>query len=88
MRANFDDFTFIESDDTIAGPYRGEAVGDDDHRSPFHDGAHVLVDDPFAFIIERRGGLIKDEDARIGRERASDCDALALSAGKICAALL
>src|SRR5579863_3537508 len=63
-------------------------MGDDDHRSPACNCAHVLLNDPLAFIVERGGGLIKDEYARIGREGAGDCNALALSAGKIGAALL
>src|SRR5258708_7600342 len=47
---------------------------------------HVLLDGPLAFVIERAGRLIEDENARIGNERAGDRDTLALPAGKTAAA--
>ena len=47
---------------------------------PFADRAHVVLDDALAFVIERAGRLIEDQDARIADEGARDRDALALAA--------
>ena len=61
---------------------------DDQHRATAHDSAHVLLDDAFALVVERRGRLVEDEDAWIGGKRAGDGDALALSSREVGAALL
>ena len=75
---------------TIRGAraHRREPVGDDDHRASAHDRAHVLLDDPLALVVERRGRLVEDQNARIGGQRAGDGDALALAARQVRAALL
>ena len=36
----------------------------------------------FAFVIQRGGGFIEYEDARVGQEGAGDRDSLALAAGE------
>ena len=63
-------------------------MGDDDDRAVLDDAAHVALDDPLALVVERRGRLVENENARIGRERAGDGDALSLPAGEVRAALL
>ena len=68
--------------------HRGQAVGDDDDRATLDDAAHVALDDPLALVVERRRRLVENENARIGRERAGDGDALSLPAGEVGAALL
>ena len=57
-------------------------------RPVFHDLAHVALDDALALVVERRGRLVEDQDRRVGGERASDGEPLALAAGKVGAAFL
>jgi hypothetical protein len=45
------------------------------------------LDDALALVVERAGGLVEDQDARPGGERAGDGDALALAAGQVGATL-
>ena len=59
-----------------------EPVRDDKDRSPFGDLLHVLLNDPFALVIEGTRRLIEDQNARVGDERAGDSDTLALATGK------
>ena len=55
-----------------------QTVGNDEHGSAAGDLLHVLLDYPLALIIERTRGLVKNQNARIGDEGASDRNALAL----------
>ena len=57
-------------------------MGDDDDRPALGDLLHVTLDHPLALVIERAGGLIEDQDARIHCQCASDGNALSLSARK------
>ena len=88
MRADLDDFAFPHADDPCAGTNRRETMGDDDDRAAANDRAHVVLNDPLAVVVERRGGLVEEKDTRVNHKCASDGDALALAAGKVGAALL
>src|ERR1700691_6711656 len=55
----------------------------DDDGAPAHDRAHVVLNDPFALIVERRGRLVQNENAGICDERPRNRDTLALAARKI-----
>ena len=44
----------------------------DQHRPPLGDAQQVGVDDRLAFGVERAGGFVEDQDARIADEGASD----------------
>ncbi len=70
----------LEGDDAVGCPNRGQPVRDDHNRAALGDLFHVLLDDPLALIVERAGGLVEDQDARIGNQRARNRDALALAA--------
>ena len=59
----------------------------DDHGSPLGHLRHILLHDTFAFVIERTRRLVENEDAGIGDQRASNSDALALSARQAAAPL-
>ena len=39
-----------------------------------------LLDAPLGFVVERRRGLVEDQDGRVLEQRARDGDALALAA--------
>ena len=78
----------MHAEDTVAAAHGGQAVRDDDHRAALDDLAHVVLDDALAFVVQRAGRLVQDQDARPGRQGAGDGDALTLPAGQVGAALL
>ena len=80
VRAVFGDTTALYGEDAVGQPERRQAVGDHEHRAPSRDLRHALVHDALAFVVERAGRLVKDQDARIGDQGAGDGDALALAA--------
>ena len=83
VRTDLDDAPVDHPDDPVAAANGRETVGDDDDRTVLDDVAHVALDDPFALIVERRSRLVEDENARIGRERPRQRDALTLAAGQV-----
>ncbi|OFX09111.1 MAG: hypothetical protein A2516_11810 [Alphaproteobacteria bacterium RIFOXYD12_FULL_60_8] len=78
--AVLDNLAFFHGDDAVAVAHRGQAVGDDEHRAANADAAHVALDDLLGLIVERRGGFVENQDARVGDQCAGDGDALALTA--------
>ena len=46
-----------------------------------------LLHQPLGLGVERRGGLVQDQDRRVLQDRAGDRDPLALAAGEPAAAL-
>jgi hypothetical protein len=52
-----------------------------ERRAPAHQLAEPFLDHRFRFRVQARGGLIQDQDAWIGENRARDRYALALAAG-------
>src|SRR5262249_23446946 len=74
--AVLDQAATLDRDDAVAAAHHREAVGDDEHGAALGDLAHVLLDDPFALVVERARGLVEDQDARVAQQRASDGDAL------------
>ena len=57
-----------------------QAVRDDDAGAIAHEACDRILDQTLALGIQRAGGLVEDEDARINQESTRDRDALALSA--------
>ena len=80
MRAILDQATALDGDYTICKSKRRETVRDDDHGPPARHLRHILLHDTLAFIIERTRRLVENEYAGICDERASNSDALTLSA--------
>src|SRR6478736_7801364 len=72
----------IERDNPVRRPHRREPMRDDQDRAPPGDLLHVLLDDALAFIVQRTGCLVEDQDAGIRDQGAGNRDALALAAGK------
>jgi hypothetical protein len=87
VRAVLDDAPALQGDDPVGLAHGREAVGDHEHGPPARDLAQVLLDNALAFVVERARGLVENENARIGHQRAGDGDALALPAGEAVAAL-
>src|ERR1700758_867027 len=69
--------TTIDRQDPIGPPDRREAVRDDEDRAPLRNLLHVLLDDPFAFVIERAGCFVENENPRISNQSARNGNALA-----------
>src|SRR6185503_16932798 len=66
---------------------RRQPMRDDKGRAAPPQRAQTVLDERFALAVERRGGFVEDEDARIGEDRARDGDALALPARELHPAL-
>ena len=77
----------LEHDDLVGQRDGGEAVGDDERRAPGHHLAQRRLDRLLRRGVDGRGGVVEDEDARVGQQRAGDGDALALAARERQAAL-
>src|ERR1035438_5008651 len=65
----------------------GEAMRDHEGGAPFHQVGETLLNGGLGFGIEAAGGLVENQDARIGENGAGDGDALALATGELDAAL-
>src|SRR5262245_40003172 len=66
MRAVFDDPAVLDRDYAVGLSQGREAMGDDEDGPPDADPAHVLLDHPFAFVVEGARRLIKDQYPWIG----------------------
>ena len=82
-----DDPAVVEHDDLIGQRDRGEAVGDDEGGAPGHRLVERELDLLLGRGVDRGGGVVEDQHARVGEQRAGDRQALALAAGERQAAL-
>ena len=82
-----DDAAVVEHDDLIGQRDRREAVGDHERRAPGHRLVERELDALLGRGVDRRGGVVEDQHARVGQQRAGDRQALALAAGQRQAAL-
>ena len=57
-------------------------MGDDDHRAVAGHVGQRLVDLALGGGVDRRGGVVEDDDARRGQHAAGDREALPLPAGE------
>ena len=88
VRGDVHDLALFQHQDLVAFGERRQAVGDDHHGPAARDAQQVGVDQRLALGIERAGGLVEDQDARIGDQRARDREALPLAAGEVGRAFL
>ena len=66
---------------------RGQPVGDDQRRAALHHLAQRQLDPGLGVRVDRRGGVVQDQDPRVHQQRAGDRDPLALAARERQAAL-
>src|SRR5690606_24756675 len=85
--AAFDDSALVHDEDLVGGLDGGEAVRDHEGGAAAAEVLESVPDEGLALGVEAGGGLVEDEDARIGDDGARDGDALALAAGELDAAL-
>ena len=77
----------LEHDDLVGQRDRREAVGDHERRAALHHLAQRRLISCSVEASTERGGVVEDQDARVGEQRARDRDPLALAAGERQAAL-
>ncbi len=87
VRANSRPAAGFEHRDAVRVLNGREAVGDDDAGAALHQALQRLLHQALALAVERGGGLIEQQDARVFEDRAGDGDALALPAAELDAAL-
>ncbi len=87
MWAVIDQSAVFEHGDLIGQCDRREAVGDHDRRAVLHHLAQRQLDLAFGAGVDRGGGIVEDQDARVGDDRPRDRQALALAPGESQSAL-
>ena len=87
MRPLRDDATAVHHDDAVGLQDRGEAVRDDQRRSPLHQALERLLDRGFALRVEAGRRFVEQQHGRVLQDRAADRDALLLAAREAHAAL-
>ena len=87
MRSLLDDSAVIEHDQLVHPLHRREAVRDNNRRPSGHQGPKSILNEGFAFGVERADRFIEDQHWRILEDRTGDRDSLALSSGKLHASL-
>src|SRR5919201_88700 len=80
VRPARDDPPLVEDDDLVRERDRRQAVGDDQGRPAAHRLAQPEPDPRLGRRVDRRGGVVEDEDPRVDGERARDRQPLALPA--------
>src|ERR1700745_2841918 len=78
VAAIFHNAPTLERYDAIGLAYCRETGRDDEKGSTRRDILHVVLDRAFAFVVERAGRLVENQDARIGHQRPCDRNALPL----------
>ena len=84
--ADLDDLAVLHHNNFVSLQDGAEPMGDDEGGAAGHQARHRVLNETFAFGVERAGGLIEDEESRIFQDRAGDGDALALAAAEFDAA--
>src|SRR5262249_26446684 len=87
MCAVFDQPAAIKGDNAISAAHGRQPVGDNNDGASFGDIAHVVLNDPFAFVIKRAGRFIENEDSWIGNQRPGNGNSLALATREAVATL-
>ena len=62
----------LHHNDAAGVAHRRQPMRDDHHGTPLANGPHIVLDDALGFIVERAGGLIEDQEARVGHQRSGN----------------
>ena len=65
----------------------GQAVGDDEAGAAVHQAQQRFLDSGFGARVHAGGGLVQDEDARVGQDGAGDGQQLTLALAQVAGAL-
>ena len=85
--SDLDHSTMIEYDDLVCVADGRESVGDGERRPALSEALERVLHGPLGLRVERRRGLVKNEDGRVAENRPRDREALLLAAGEAVAAL-
>ena len=83
MVAALDDAAAVEHQDLVGVDHGRQAVGDDQGGALGRDLVEARLDLALGLGVERRGGLVEDQDARLLEDDAGDGDALLLAARQL-----
>ena len=72
VRAAFDDPAVIDDQELVGLTDRAQAVGDDKGGTAVHEAQQPLLDLLLGARVHAAGGLVEDEDARVGQDGAGD----------------
>ena len=87
MGALLGDASFVEDDDLVGVAQSGDAVGDEEGGASLHDLSEVTENRLLSVGVDRRKGVVENEDRRLADERPGQGGALFLAAGEGDAAL-
>ena len=82
-----DEAAAVHDQDDVGPLRRRQPLGDDEGGAAGHQGLELRADRRLGRRVDRRGGVVHHEDARVDEQRAGDRDALALPARELHAAL-
>ena len=82
VRSALDDLSPLEHENLVGMDDRREPVGDHEYRPPAQQSVHRLLHQPLRLGIERRSGLVEDEDRWIPEQGPCNRQSLPLSAGQ------
>jgi len=83
MISAFNDLSVIQNNNHI-GIFNGrKPVGDDKHRSAFHQSIHAALNNGFRSGVNRRSRFVQNHDRRVGNGGACNRKKLTLSLRKI-----
>jgi hypothetical protein len=67
-----DDAAAVEHQDAVGMLHRGQPVRDHEHGAVLHQALECFLDQPLALGIQRRRGLVQQQDGRVPQQRAGD----------------
>ena len=79
MAAAFDHPAAVDDEDLVGVANGAQPVSDDDGRAAAEQHPHGALDALLALRVHAAGGLVQDEDARVGEQRPGEADQLPLS---------
>ena len=82
--APLDDLPVVQHHDLGRRLDGGEAVGDDEAGAPLHEHVQGPLDQLLGRGVHAGGGLVQDQDARVGDEGPGEGEQLALAPGRGC----
>ena len=82
MRAARRDLAVLEHDDLVGQRDRRQPVRDHERRAPLHHLGERVLDAVLGGGVHARGGVVEDQDARLGEQRPRDRHPLALAAAE------
>src|SRR5579883_1462371 len=85
--ATVDEFALAQDKDSVGPANLREAMGDEQRGAALQEAANGSLYLILCRAVDGAGGVVENQDARVGEQGASDGDALALAAGERDAAL-